>query len=281
MLTIRASKQPSDTELGQIRALCQRAEAHDKVFPLNEEAQLSPNCGRHILVSTTGLVGYAWLGSDHSAQIVVDPLWRRQQVATSLLIQLRTLDPEVELWSFGDLPSAREFCHTAGFATQRELLVMQATLNSAPSPIPVPGVRLEEFSLKYLDELVGLNARVFAGHPEQGQLTIRDFQARMASDWFDPNDLLMALDKGDVMIGFIWAKVESSDAELYVLGVDPLQASRGVGRLLLQTGLANLFAQSVDNVRLWVEADNFAARSLYEITGFSIVRRDFRYRSTP
>jgi len=129
-----------------------------------------------------------------------------------------------------------------------------------------------------LQSLVRLNARSFADHPEQGQMTIDDFTERMESDWFDPEGLLIARDDNDTMIGFHWTKVENGIGEVYVLGVDPDHSGAGVGGSLLQAGLAYLSSRGVNTVRLWVDDDNHNAQSLYVKSGFSPIRQDIRYR---
>ena len=276
----------------RVRALCRRAETADEVCPLNEAALLGlGQTGAHLLVDESppsgafpALVGYACLDQDASAQIVVDPLWRRRRVATALLAELTRMAPEVGLWSFGDLAPARAFCRSAGFQAQRELLVMEARPRPAGDQTTVAGVRIEVFTPERLDDLVRLNARVFADHPEQGRLTSADFSTRMAADWFDPNGLLIARTDDGALIGFVWVKpgpkTERAGAEIYVLGVDPSHTGRGVGRRLLDFALRDLTGQAVETVRLWVEADNRAAMSVYTNAGFSVVRHDFRYRRT-
>ena len=139
--------------------------------------------------------------------------------------------------------------------------------------------RITTFVPSDLDNLVHLNARSFADHPEQGQMTRNDFTARMESDWFDPEGLLIARDEHDTMIGFHWTKVENGVGEVYVLGVDPDHAGVGVGTQLLNAGLTYLASRHVTTVRLWVDDDNHIAQSLYMESGFSPIRHDIRYRS--
>ena len=134
------------------------------------------------------------------------------------------------------------------------------------------------FQPEDLQNLVNLNARSFANHPEQGRMTVQDFMERMESDWFDPNGLLIAKDDTGTMIGFHWTKVENGIGEVYVLGVDPDHAGSGVGSTLLDAGLAYLTSQGVNTVRLWVDDDNIIAQSLYMKSGFSPIRHDIRYR---
>ncbi|MCL2470854.1 MAG: mycothiol synthase [Propionibacteriaceae bacterium] len=258
--------------------LARQADTVDGVFPFNEDATLSPDKTTHLLAFDAGrLVGCALVGSDSSAQMVVGPEYRRRHVATQLLARM---DPHSELWAFGDLPAAQGFCAAQGFEPVRGLLVMDRPPtpledNAKTSSSPA---RISAYVPDDLGELVQLNARVFSAHPEQGHLTIDDFRARIASPWFDPAGLLIARDVDGAMVGFHWTKAEDGIGEVYVLGVDPDHAGSGLGRRLLNVGLAYLDTREVTVIRLWVEWDNTIARNLYEASGFSVVRRDLRYR---
>ena len=263
---------------GSILALAHTAEEYDGVSPLNEEATLaiSHGTGRHLLAQDDGhLVGYAYADdADSAAQIVVDPSHRRQGIATHLVAHLAHPD----LWAFGNVEPAQYFCASQGYTPVRGILMMerQTTVDCGDPDC----ARITTFVPSDLDDLVELNARSFADHPEQGQMTIDDFTARMESDWFDPEGLLIARDEHGTMIGFHWTKVEDGVGEVYVLGVDPHHAGSGLGTRLLDAGLTYLASRNVSTVRLWVDDDNHIAQSLYMKSGFSPIRHDIRYRRT-
>ncbi|MCL2483134.1 MAG: mycothiol synthase [Propionibacteriaceae bacterium] len=270
--------QDSTTRWESIMDLARQAETVDGIFPFNEDATLSPDKTTHLLAFDAGrLVGCALVAPDGSAQMAVTPAHRRHHVATQLLARM---DPGTELWAFGDLPAAQGFCAAQGFQPVRGLLVMDrppTPLADTAKPSSSP-TRISAYVPNDLSELVQLNARVFSAHPEQGQLTIDDFRTRIASPWFDPAGLLIARDIDGTMVGFHWTKAEDGIGEVYVLGVDPDHAGSGLGRRLLNAGLAYLDTRAVTVIRLWVEWDNTIARNLYEASGFSVVRRDLRYR---
>ena len=54
---------------------------------------------------------------------------------------------------------------------------------------------------------LGVNARAFAWHPEQGRLDQAGLAAEMAQDWFDPAGFFLAVDADDTVLGFHWTKV--------------------------------------------------------------------------
>jgi mycothiol synthase len=84
-------------------------------------------------------------------------------------------------------------------------------------------------------------------------------------------------------VGFHWTKVHVDHpglGEVYVLGVDPGEQGRGLGRALTLVGLHYL-AERLDNshatVMLYTEADNIAAVSMYRRLDFEVSGVDTAY----
>jgi mycothiol synthase len=178
-----------------------------------------------------------------------------------------------------------------------------------PAPVWPDGVRLRSFLPGLDDdEFVQLNARAFVALPDQGSWTVADLHLRMAEPWFDPVGFLVAEeDVADGsrprMVGFHWTKVHGADShhaghtreqvhthagepphehshdvsqhghepigEVYVVGVDPAQHGRGLGRALTLAGLQHLRSRGLPDAMLYVDAVNTAAISLYETLGFT------------
>ncbi len=63
-----------------------------------------------------------------------------------------------------------------------------------------------------------------------------------------------------------------------MLGVDPDRAARGLGSALLAAGLDLLAARGLDEVDLYVEADNAPALALYRRAAFRDAAVDVQYR---
>lgn len=242
----------------------------------------------HLLSRTAeGLpAGYAHLDPSGTLELAVHPDHRRQGHGRGLLrlaevhLEEAGRDPgELRIWSHGDLPAARALAAAAGYRPVRELLQLRRPADApALAAEPPEGVTIRAFRPGEDDEAwLALNARAFAGHPEQGRMTAADLAARMREPWFDPAGFLIAQDD-DRMIGFHWTKVHPEGlGEVYVLGVDPDRHGGGLGRALLTAGLEHLHDRGLATVLLYVEADNPPALALYRRAGFSTWTSDVMY----
>lgn len=291
----------------QVETLVTEVTEHDGVSPLNESARLDVHSNEvrdgvaHLLVHRGDtLVGYAHLDSatgGPEAQLAVAPGARKHGVATEMIRTLGydTRNPEfggryaqgltLTLWSFGDLPAARALATNQGYTEVRRLLVMQRDLS-----IPVPEATFDdEVTVRPFTEADGdawlrVNAKAFAHHPEQGNMTWDDLRARMGETWFDPEDFFVATipgeDGAERLVGFHWTKKHSDTlAEVYVIAVDPDFGGRGLGRNLLNHGLQHMVDNGAEQVILYVESDQPHVVRLYESSHFTVTNADIMYRS--
>lgn len=271
----------SSAEVAAVRDLVACADRADGVSPLNEAALLAltrPGEERHHLVHAQGrTIGYAQTDpAGGTAQLVVDPGHRRRGHGTELLRRVLA-DRATGVWAFGDRPPARAFAAARRLVVVRGLLVMARPLSPTAPPAPPDGLTLRAFTPADAEAFLALNARAFAGHPEQGRLSLADLEARMAEPWFAPEGLILAQDPSG-LVGFHWTKPHpGTTGEVYVLGIDPGAQGRGLGRLLLQAGLAHLAALGCTEVILYVESDNTAAVGLYGREGFQVRSTDVLY----
>jgi len=263
--------------ISSVREIAEAAAAEDGAEPLDEGAWRRL---RHHLdelrVSVEPEVGFTVVDGG-LLHLVVAPVRRGAGVGSRLLAAAIGAsdghDQEWTAWSHGGHPAAAALARRTGFERVRELWVMRRSLTDL-GPLTghaprTPSLEVRAFRPGDEDELIRVNATAFAAHPEQGAMDRAELAERMAEPWFDPADLLVAVD-GDRMYGFHWTKRHSASlGEVYVVGIDPAAQGLGLGRLLVDAGLRLLRSRGLDDVLLYVESDNEPAVRLYTGLGFT------------
>lgn len=266
-----------------------RLKAHRDVVHQIEPVQADVRSEHYVVRGGGGeLIGYAHLDTEHEpegllvAELAVHPEHRRQGAGTRLveaLLDRADLPAEaaddtgrLRIWSHGEHPGALRLAERFGFARPRELWRMGVDVTAADLPeVALPdGVTIRAFRPGAdEDEVVRVNHRAFAWHPEQGGMSADDLRAKQREDWFDAAGFLLAVDAQDRLLGFHWTKVHPDGAgEVYVVGVDPDTQGNGLGRLLTVAGLHHLRGVGCPRVILYVEADNVPAVKVYQRLGF-------------
>lgn len=265
-----------DGALERVEDVARAAHDHDGADPLDEAARLRL---RHHGLPDDG----AWVVEDGFAlrrgtelDVVVAPTARGRGLGGRLAALASAEAGELTSWSHGDLPAARAIAERLGFDRARELWVMRRpTLLPLPAADLPDGVLVRDFGEGDAEAVLAVNAAAFAHHPEQGELDGDGLRERMAEPWFDPAGLLLAVDHDGTLLGFHWTKQhDARTGEVYVLGIGPAAQGRGLGRALTLAGLHHLAARGVEEVLLYVEADNTAARRLYDGVGFRHAPQD-------
>jgi mycothiol synthase len=288
-MTVRAVDRLSASEADQVLALASEAERSDGVFPLSEDVVLRVRRGggpaRHLLAGDAdgALAGYAFV-DDGAGELFVGPAARRRGHGTELLAAAG--DGPLRFWAHGDEPGARAFAEKNGFTRARVLWQMRRPLDTPLPDAPLPaGVTIRHFRPGADEQAwLGVNARAFAHHPEQGRWTLDDLRLREQEPWFDPAGFLLAVDIEDTLLGFHWTKVHPAAGgepvlgEIYVLGVDPGGHRRGLGAALTVEGLRHLAASGLTTAMLYVDESNNAAVALYRRFGFEIFKADINYQ---
>ena len=265
-----------------VQRLVEEVTAHDDIAPLNETALLAlhhDDVAHYVARSESGIVGYAQHDAlVGTAQLCVHPDARRVGIGTALCEAVLTDAPGTELWAFGNHPSAQALAAKFSYAGVRELLILERplTLGEARAPVPA-GVTIRGFQPDDEPALLAINAAAFADHHEQGEMDHANFTERTAQAWYDPADLLVAVDATGTLLGFHWTKRHGARlGEVYVIATAPDASGQGLGGALLTAGLAHLATTGCRQVILYVESDNAALR-LYRRHWFVVARSDVVY----
>ncbi|MFE9098830.1 mycothiol synthase [Streptomyces sp. NPDC007264] len=282
-----------------VLALLAEAARVDGQQAVSEQGRLQLRGGEregvsHLLLTVDDtLLGYAQLEDTDpveapAAELVVHPSHRGHGHGRALGSALLALSGKrLRVWAHGGHPAARHLAQVLGLTLFRELRQMRCPLTGIdlPGPTLPEGVTVRTFEPGRDDAAwLAVNAEAFAHHPEQGSLTQRDLDDRMAEPWFDPRGFFLAERRGEhgpELIGFHWTKVHAEEGlgEVYVLGVRPGAQGGGLGRALTAIGLRHLAAQGLATAMLYVDADNKAALSVYERLGFTTYETDLMYRT--
>jgi len=189
----------------------------------------------------------------------------------------------LELWGHGPTGFLVEAAAEAGLISQRELHEME---------IPLPLENSAKFSSEVTvrtfipgddeEPWLKLNHRSFVNDPDQGQWTRETLAERMSRPWFDP-ELFIIIEADETIIGSCWVQIHPASSnrekfgEIYVIGVDPDYHGRGLGRALVEAGLALIAKNDCAIGTIFVDVKNTTAFSLYQKIGFTDRRIDRLY----
>lgn len=283
----------SDGDRARLVRFLDEVAAADRRPPLSEYKQLRLDNSRgtieRLLVGDGDvIIGYgqaAWhrpvSGSDgHWAlEVVVAPEYRNGPTARRLVDSLEA--------GLGDSPMTL-WAHTAYMTTAATEGGWQAgrILSKMTRPLPVHCLDEvpDELSVSTfrpgIDEEAWLTANnvAFAGHLENGALTMSDIEERESQPWFDPGGFFLAWD-GDRVAGSCWTKVHAGNVgEIYIIGIIPEWEGVGLGRALVCRGLDYLgTVRHADSAMLYVEGRNERAGGMYAELGFVVETRITAY----
>lgn len=268
-----------------LRGLVAEITAHDGISPINESASLGIDGLRDadffFMGRRSDPHGFVVCDERESTlQVGVHPQHRRQGVATELLTEALRAYPTFSLWAFGTLPGAPELARRMRMVATRELLRMERDLPVVGDDATAAGYEIGPFMTGDREQVVAVNAAAFAHHPEQGRLTVEEFDQLTAQDWFDPEGLFVARTTDGEVAGFHWTKRHGGGlGEVYVLAVAPGHEGKGLGRVLLNRGLDHLATVGDTQVQLYVEASERRVVRLYRNAGFEIAQTDTSYQA--
>ncbi|MFJ9945937.1 mycothiol synthase [Streptomyces erythrochromogenes] len=276
--------------------LIEDAARTDGTTAVSEQGRLQlhggPRAGiRHFLLTDGGrLAAYGQLEDTDpveapAAELVVHPALRGRGHGRAMgMALLAASGKRLRVWAHGGKSAARHLAQVLGLTLFRELRQLRRPLAEGtplPDPVLPPGVSVRTFQPGSDDAAwLAANAAAFAHHPEQGSLTQRDLDDRIAQPWFDAKGFFLAERDGE-LVGFHWTKVHAEQqlGEVYVVGVLPGAQGGGLGKALTAIGLQHLAAQGLPTAMLYVDADNPAALAVYERLGFTTHEVDLMYRT--
>jgi mycothiol synthase len=156
----------------------------------------------------------------------------------------------------------------------RHILKLHRSLTQEIPNLP-RNFEISTFNPKFhKEEWLALNNKIFATHPDQGNWALKDLENRITEPWFDPEGFFIAIENKKI-IGFCWTKIhhdfvnQDPIGELYVIGVDPDSQANGIGKSVATKALNYLMQKGLNQVMLYVDADNFRALNLYKKLGFN------------
>lgn len=176
---------------------------------------------------------------------------------------------ELEVWVRDVIPTDLDAATAASYQVERRLGILGADLPvTTPAPEPPPAITVRASRPDADDEaIVAVLAAAYGDGPDGGWDLAR-FRGRRALDWYRPDDLLLAVDADDRVLGLHWLKRRSPTVgEVYNLAVHPDAQGLRLGPVLLRAGLDHLAATGSRQVLLWVDRANDRAVRLYTSQG--------------
>jgi mycothiol synthase len=198
-------------------------------------------------------------------ELLVHPQWRGLGWGEWLLqASLRLASCNyLEVWAYGDRPRVVRWLERAQFQTQRVLYSLQRPGPPPPPPDWPPGWRVQTFETETVEAWHSLHTRL-QRDPERAWSRQRLLSQLLQPD--TPADRFWLLWQESELRGYLWLKGE----EVFMFALDPLCRGCGMGRRLLQWGLA----QCPQGAWGYCDESRPEALGLYRKLGFLEVGRD-------
>lgn len=128
--------------------------------------------------------------------------------------------------------------------------------------------------------LTDIQNRCFTGTWGYNPNTVDTITYRTHLSHFSPDDVVLT-EEADRVSGYCWTEVpcatDRREGRIYMLGVNPDDRGKGVGRRLLLAGLAHLGSEGARVAALTVDSENKAACALYRSVGFELAASSLWY----
>jgi ribosomal protein S18 acetylase RimI-like enzyme len=160
----------------------------------------------------------------------------------------------------------------AGFVETDRRITLEQRL-AGPGAPPSPAIRLAT-----PEDIPRLRPIAAASHEETRFFADarfpRDRARELYATWIERSvggfaDAVLVWDDGGRPVGYVTLHDEPGAVRIGLLAVDANERGRGIGRALVEAGLAWARERGADRASLVTQGRNAAARSLYAATGFS------------
>ncbi len=269
-----------------IGVTCTAAEALDLVSGW-DTIPSDPMLSEYTRLAIGDSSGECWLSRMGSGLVTLVPT----QVTDSGLVEVATETPENYANTFSELKEAVMEAARAAGLVQLEVIDrggliedVEATVTGGvrrmklAEPVVSREPNTDVYTPDDFEDLLTAINEAFEGHPENGNWTVTDLRSRFELPWFDPAGLLI-LRSDEKLTGFCWCKIHPDRVgEIYLVGVSRRHRGRGLGKDLVESGLAHLSGQGCPEIIVYTEVGNAEAEKLYSSVGFISDRVDRRLK---
>ena len=170
-----------------------------------------------------------------------------------------------------------------GFSLIRQFLELRLHLGHADDLDIHTGIEWRYLQPGQEDELARLQNHAFARAWGYNPNTAETIAFRINQSSSSPQDIVLAYDQ-DRAVGCCWTGTICEQGmpsvrkgRIHMLGVDPNQRGKGMGRGLMVIGLNRLRERGLRVAELTVDGENKAACALYQSLGFNVQARTLWY----
>ena len=204
--------------------------------------------------------------SEAEISACVSPVFRHQGIFASLYASLAAPlsahgFPSIVLVAEATAPLGAEIAGHLGASLSRSEYLMRLPADRIVKTAGPCGVRLLPVTSDTVDAIVDISVQAFGENPDDARAFILNMLADPGREMFVARD-----DSG--LVGTIALARDGDGYMIDGMGVLPALRQRGVGGRILDCAISVLAGRAARTVRLEVDADNEAARSLYASRGF-------------
>jgi mycothiol synthase len=181
--------------------------------------------------------------------------------------------------------TARKLFTKMGFRFIRRFLELTLDLSEFHEPhTGLIAPRYRHMKTGEEDKLVYIQNRSFADTWGFNPNTVEEIAYRIGLPNCSPEDIILRSD-ADKVVGYCWTRIyvgkekepRGGRGRIHMLGVDPDQRSKGIGKEMLLAGLSYMKSKCLRTVEVTVDSKNRAALALYRSAGFQVRTRSLWY----